>query len=277
MVSRFNPAKIITYFILTCVSFVILFPMYLTLVTPFKTMEESSASFVALPKTLNFDNFKKVIEMGNYLPAIKNSFIITVIATVIAILFNAMVAYFIVRNERKRFYKFIYFYFIIAMFIPFQVLMLPLIKTVSNYNMMSIPGLIFLYILFSFPNNIFLYGGFIKNIPLELEEAAIIDGCTRFGVFFRVVLPLLKTITATVAVLTVLWIWNDFLLPLLILSKDIDNYTLPLFQFNFTTKYTTDYNLAFASYLTALIPPIILYLFCQKYIINGISEGAIKG
>ncbi|MCG8502122.1 MAG: carbohydrate ABC transporter permease [Firmicutes bacterium] len=277
MHSRRSGLKCMTYIILILTAMVILFPMYITVVTSFKTGEETARSLLALPESLIFDNFQQVIAKSNFFTAVGNSFVITIISTIIIVLLNAIVAYFIVRNEHKRFYKYMFFYFIIGIFIPFQVLMLPLIKVAAYFRLMHIPGLTLLYVVFSLSTNVFLFAGFIKTIPRELEEAAYIDGCSKLGTLFRIVFPLLKTIMATVAVLTVLWIWNDFLLPLLILNRDMSYWTLPLFQFNFTTQYTSDYNLAFASYFMAMIPPIILYLFCQKYIIKGIADGAVKG
>ncbi len=160
-------------------------------------------------------------------------------------------------------------------FLIFTPLFLPVVKT---FGMSPIQfGLILVYTAFALGQGVFLFVAYYKSIPLELEEAAIIDGCSTSGTFFRIVFPLAKPMTITVVILDVLWIWNDFMLPLLLLNKSAENWTLPLYQYNFKSSYTFDYNLAFASFLFSIIPMMIVYICLQKYIIAGLTAGAVKG
>jgi raffinose/stachyose/melibiose transport system permease protein len=161
------------------------------------------------------------------------------------------------------------------MFIPFPIIMLPIVKQTSSWGMDNLTGLIFLYVVYGLAFNVFIYVGYIKSIPKELEEAAIIDGASRWQVFWRVIFPLLMPMNATVGILTTLWAWNDFMLPLIILS-DPEMATLPLVQYIFQSQFSTDYNLAFASYLMALAPMVIVYIFAQKWIISGVMKGSLK-
>lgn len=253
----------------------ILFPLYITVVNAFKTPQETAQSILALPQSLSFDNFIRAIELTNFFNAFGNSFYITFFTVVFTVLTNAMVAYAIARNMHKKMYKFLFYYLVSAMFIPFPIIMLPIVKQMSLIGLTNPTGLIFLYVVYGLSFNVFLYVGYIKAIPKELEEAAIIDGCSRWGVFWRIIFPLLSPMNATVGILTTLWAWNDFLLPLVLLS-DRSHQTLPLVQYVFQSQFSVNYNLAFASYLLALLPLIIVYLFLQKWIISGVTKGAIK-
>jgi raffinose/stachyose/melibiose transport system permease protein len=256
-------------------SIVILFPLYLTVVNAFKAPQETAQSILALPQQWRFENFTTAIEMTNFFNAFSNSFYITVFTVALTVLTNSLVAYAIARNMHKRLYKFLFYYFVSAMFVPFPIIMLPIVKQMSAIGLNNPTGLIILYVVYGLAFNIFLYVGYIKTIPKELEEAAIIDGCSRWGVFWRVVFPLLSPMNATVGILTALWAWNDFMLPLVILSERSDA-TLPLVQYIFQSQFSVNYNLAFASYILALLPMIIVYLFAQKWIISGVTKGAIK-
>ena len=142
---------------------------------------------------------------------------------------------------------------------------------------MNLIGLIICYLSFALPQAVFLYTGYIRSVPLELEESAFIDGCSVAQTFFRIVYPLIMPMTATIIILNALWIWNDFLLPLLVLNKSSKIWTIPLFIFNFKSQYSFEANLAFAAFLLALVPIMILYAFMQKYIIDGLTKGALKG
>ena len=168
-----------------------------------------------------------------------------------------------------------YYYFISAMFIPFQVVMLPLVVQANAFHLDNIYGITFLYIIFGLPMNIFLYTGAIKAIPEALDEAAMIDGANPIQTFSRIIFPVLKPTTATVAILSFMWTWNDFNMPLVLLS-DESQQTLQLAQYVFKTQFSVDYNLAFASYLLVLAPVLIVYIFCQKWIMNGVVAGAVK-
>ncbi|MDZ5712697.1 carbohydrate ABC transporter permease [Jeotgalibacillus haloalkalitolerans] len=253
----------------------ILFPLYITVVNAFKTPAETAESILALPVEWTFNNFTTAIEMTNFFNAFGNSFYITIVTVVFTVLTNSLVAYAIARNMHKKAYKFLFYYLVSAMFVPFPIIMLPIVNQMSSIGLMNQNGLILLYIVYGLSFNVFLYVGYIKTIPKELEEAAIVDGCTRWGVFWRIIFPMLSPINATVGILTALWAWNDFLLPLVILS-DRGDHTLPLVQYVFQSQFATNYNLAFSSYLMALLPMLVLYLFLQKWIISGVTQGAIK-
>src|SRR5690606_18878432 len=175
----------------------------------------------------------------------------------------------------KKFYKFLYLYFISAMFIPFPIIMLPIVKQTSMLGMDNLIGLAFLNVVMQLAFNVFVYVGFLKSIPVQLEEAAHIDGATTWQVFWKIIFPIMKPMHATVAILTALFAWNDFMLPLVILG-DTSQYTLPLVQYAFQGQFSTNYNLAFASYLMAMLPMIIVYIFAQKWIIGGVMRGSLK-
>jgi len=256
-------------------SLFILFPLYLTITIAFKTPREMAGNLLALPETWAFDNFIQAIEMTNFFNAFGNSAFVTVFVVIFTVLTNSMVAYAVARNMHKTFYKLLFFYFVSAMFIPFPIIMLPIVKQTAAWGMDNLVGLIILYIVYNLSFNIFIYVGYIRSIPKELEEAATVDGATTWGVFWRVIFPLLSPMNATVAIITCLGAWNDFMLPLVILS-DREMATLPLVQYIFQSQFSTNYNLAFSSYLMALTPMIIVYIFAQKWVISGVMNGSIK-
>lgn len=253
----------------------ILFPLYILVSTALKSPADIINSTLSLPTSLHFQNFADAIKLTNFFAAFRNSAVITLISVLFIIISNSMVAYAIARNRDVKFFNILYYYFLSAMFVPFQIIMLPLVKQVSSFGLDNIPGIIVLYIVYGLPFNVFLYVGYLKSLPKSLEEAATIDGATTWQVFFRIIFPLLKPINATVGILAFLACWNDFMLPLIILSNP-DFATLPLVQYVFQGQFSTNYNLAFASYLLALAPIIIVYIFAQRFIISGVTSGAIK-
>lgn len=269
-----------TNIVLTCFLFLmaIIFifgPLYITVITAFKTPEEMT-NVLALPKSLNFDNFIAAWNYTSYPKRFLNTMFITSINLILTVITNSMVAYAIIRcKEKSKVFNFMYYYFISAMFIPFNVIMLPLVKQATLFNLDNIVGITFLYTIFGLPLNTFLYGGFVKSIPIELEEAAIIDGATPFKTFYKLIFPLMKPMSATVAIFSVMWTWNDFLMPLVLLT-DEKFQTLQLAQYIFQGKFSVQYNLAFASYLLVLVPVLVVYVFCQKWIISGAISGALK-
>ncbi|MDU3352099.1 MAG: carbohydrate ABC transporter permease, partial [Clostridium sp.] len=210
-----------------------------------------------------------------------NSLIITALSIILIVLFSSMAAWTLARTKTKT-SKVIFYLFVSAMIVPFQAVMLPLVKWMGmmhidaiNFNMLGTHyGLIFMYIGFGSSMSIFLYHGFINNIPLEVEEAAIIDGCNKWQLYYKIVFPLLKPITVTVMVLNGIWIWNDFLLPFLTINGKIN--TIPLAMNNFFGAFSKQWELAMAALILAVIPIIIFYFFVQKYIIKGIVQGSIK-
>lgn len=265
---------LVTLLLIAGVLITIVFPLYLTILIAIKSPSDM-VNVLSLPKAIRLENFTDAIKTTNFFQAFKNSFIITVSVLVLTLLTNSMVAYAIARNRKKKLFNAMYYYFLSAMFVPFPIIMLPLVKQVNMLHMGNVVGIILLYVVFGLPFNIFLYAGYIKTIPISLEEAATIDGASTFQVFWRLIFPLLKPINATVAITTCLWTWNDFMLPLIILGKP-EMATLPLVQYVFKSQFSTNYNLAFASYILALLPIVIVYIFAQKWIRNGIITGAVK-
>jgi raffinose/stachyose/melibiose transport system permease protein len=253
----------------------ILFPLYMTVTIALKNPEQMAQSAFAIPTELHWENFSRAVEMTNFFSAFQNSVVVTTATVLLTLLTNSMVAYAIARNMQRGFFKGLYFYFVSAMFIPFPIIMLPIVKLASGLHMTNLFGLIMLHTVYGLAFNVFVYVGYIRSIPMALEEAATVDGATTWGTFWRIIFPLMAPISATVGILTCLSTYNDFLLPLIIIS-DPEQYTLPLVQYVFQGQFNTDFNLAFASYLMALLPMIMVYLIAQKWIINGVTQGSVK-
>jgi raffinose/stachyose/melibiose transport system permease protein len=273
--SRKNTAWAVTIILILLSVLFIFLPLYLTLVIALKDPSDM-VNVLSIPKSIRWQNFADAWLMTDYPAKFANTFFITIIALIFTLLTNSLVAYAIARNRKKsRFFNALYYYFISAMFIPFNVLMLPLVKQANLFHIDNVAGITFLYIIFGLPMNTFLYTGYIKTVPTALDEAATIDGANPWQVFFRVIFPTLTPISATVAILTFMWTWNDFLMPLVLLSKP-DQQTLQLSQYVFQRQFSTDYNLAFASYIMVLLPILLVYLIGQKWIISGVTTGAVK-
>jgi raffinose/stachyose/melibiose transport system permease protein len=255
----------------------ILFPIYLTVVSAFKSQEELSRSYLTPPKGFYLENFKEVFLEGGFIAALYNSVFITTISLILIITVIPMLAYALERNSGSRGYRLAFIYVLLGIFIPFQIVMLPVVKIMANIKLLNRLGLIVVYLGMSVPKVSFLYFGYVKSIPLELEESAFIDGASVFKIFTRIVYPLLKPMTASVIILFGLWIWNDFIIPLIILNKESRYWTLPLFQYNFMGEFLSRYNLVFAAFLLSMLPIILLYIFMQKHIMKGLTEGATKG
>ena len=257
----------------------ILFPLYMTIIIAFKNPSEMTndvAGALAFPSSWKLDNFKEAMEVTNFWHTLGNSLLITIATIVLALLIHSLAGYVIGRNmARKKGYRFIYFYIVSGMFVPFAILMMPLVKETAILGLDNRLGVILLYLVFYMPINVMLYSGYLKNIPLAMEEAAEIDGASAWKTYWTVIFPMMKPMHATVAVLTALGTWNDVMTPLVIMSGTKGT-TLPLAQLNFQTQFGTNYNLAFASYLLALIPILIFYVICQKQILNGVVNGAVK-
>ena len=257
----------------------IAFPLYLTVVIAFKQpseMTNSISGILSLPSSWSLENFREAMRVTDFWNSLGNSLFITLVTVALSIVIHSMIGYAIGRNMgNSKFYKFAYLYIVSGMFVPFAILMMPLVKQTSQMGIGNRAGVIILYVVFYMPMNLLLYSGYLKNIPLALEEAARVDGAGTWKTYWSIIFPVMKPMHATVAVLTALGTWNDVMTPLVIMSGTGKN-TLPLAQLNFQTQFGTNYNLAFASYLLALIPILLFYLFCQKQILNGVVNGAVK-
>ena len=264
-----------------------LFPFYLVLMNSFKNANDivaSPVSFTGVNFSQWIENLSNVINNSNFnfWYAFGTSLIITVVSLILLALFGSMAAWVICRNKTK-WSTAIYMVFIASMIIPFQVVMLPLISTFRDVGefigvsmLQSIPGIVFAYCGFGGAMTVFILTGFIKNIPYELEEAANIDGCSPEGIFFRIIFPLLKPVITTVTILNGMWIWNDYLLPLLVLDSDYQ--TIPIaIQYLKGGHGSVDMGAMMGCLVLAILPIIIFYLICQKYIVKGVIAGAVKG
>lgn len=256
------------------------FPLYMTVVIAFKQpseMTNSVAGILSLPKSWSLDNFAEAMRVTDFWHSLGNSILITLVTVLLSILVHSLIGYAIGRNKsHSRFYKFAYLYIVSGMFVPFAILMMPLVKQTAEMGIDNMFGVIVLYVVFYMPMNVLLYTGYLKNIPVALEEAARVDGASTWRTYWSIIFPIMKPMHATVAVLTALGTWNDVMTPLVIMSGGTGKNTLPLAQLNFQTQFGTNYNLAFASYLLALLPILIFYLICQKQILNGVVNGAVK-
>lgn len=257
------------------VALLFLVPFYFVFVNSFKTFADILIDAAAWPKEFMYTNYLKVWEILNFPKVFKNSLIITVASNIGLVVISSMAAWKMVRTPGN-FSKILFIIFVSAMVIPFQTVMIPLMKLGGMLGIMnSIPGLVMMYFGFGVSLSLFLYHGFVKSIPIEIEESAIVDGCSTFGVFWRIVFPLLKPITVTVIILNTLWIWNDFLLPLLVL-QDPGLRTIPLATSSFFAQYTKQWDMGLAALVLGITPIIIFFLFLQKHIIKGITAGSIK-
>ena len=258
-----------------------LFPIYIIVVNSFKSPQEIFDGMLALPTSFSLENYLDVWERMGFLSALRNSFVITTVSILFIVILASMTGWMLVRSNNK-ISKIIFSILVATMLIPFQTIMMPLMITMGWItDNMNIPmfntlgGLIFMNIGFGASLAVFLFHGFIGTIPLSLEEAATIDGCSRWGIFWRIVFPMLKPVTVTVIILNVIWLWNDFLLPSLFLSSR-ELRTIPLSTFSFFGQFTIQWNLAMAGLTLTIIPVIIFYLSAQKYIIKGVASGAVK-
>lgn len=260
-------------FILLLILFLV--PFFLVLLNSFKTNKAIILDSLAFPKSLNFEGYAKAFGKMKFARSFANSLLITSASIVLIIVFAVMCAYLFARNSWK-INKIIFMIMVASMIIPFQSIMIPIVKNFSAINAVDkIPMVIVFYIGAHISMAVFMFEGFIRGIPKELDEAATIDGCGDFSILFRIVFPLLKPIISTVCILDVLAIWNDFLLPYILLRSDSLK-TLPLMTYSFFGQYSVDYSLICSGLIMSILPVIIIYSFLQKQIIAGIVSGAVK-
>ena len=273
--------QIITIIVLIIVFILFVIPFLLVLINVFKIKGDITSDPLALIGEHGFtlQNFPEAMAKMDFWNVFKNSAIITFCATVLTILFSAMASFVIVRNQNWKACSLLFALMIASMVIPFQVLMVPLVSVYGGIFgiLNSRITLILMHTGFSVSMATFMFHGAIhSNIPLELEEAALIDGCSRWQTFWKIVFPLLKPTVATVAIIDAMAFWNDYLLPSLVLG-DKNLYTIPIATQAFYGTYSTDIGLVMAALLLAMLPILILYLFLQKHIVAGVTAGAVKG
>lgn len=263
-----------------------MFPFGMVVLNSAKTSQEIIFNAIALPSSWGqlFTNVARIFTNPtvDYLGAFVDSTVITFLSLLIIVVFSSMAAWVLVRSHAT-WATWVFMLFVAAMVIPFQVLMYPLVRwmrvlgDVLGFRLLgTIQGVVFAYLGFGSSLSIFVFHGFIKNIPFELEEAATIDGCSRPRIFFEIVFPLLQPIIVTVLILNGIWIWNDYLLPVLMLGSSGRVQTIPIAVTAFAGAYLKQWDLILTSTLIAILPVIVLYIFAQRYIIKGMVEGSIK-
>ena len=258
------------------VGIVFVSPLYLVFVNSVKTVREIYLSPLGLPVEISWYNFGRVMEKIDFGQALKNSLFFVVFGVAGLLVICSMAAYRLARH-RTRVNKFVYLLLVSSILVPFQTVMIPLIKIIASIGLYNTRiGVLLAYYGYGIPFAVFLFYGFLSSIPREIEEAALIDGGSLFQVYRCIILPLLKPICVTVAVLDVLWIYNDFLLPFVLIS-DNELRTLPLVMYTFFTAYERPWDLAMASLTMVLTPAIIMFVILQKQITGGIVSGAVKG
>jgi raffinose/stachyose/melibiose transport system permease protein len=273
---RYSWGKFFLEIMTILIAIIFLVPFYFVLANSFKPFSDLVINTANLPKSIYLDNYIRVWEIIKFPKVFFNSFLITVLSNIGLTIISAMAAYRLVRQP-SRLNNIIFLLFISAMIIPFQSIMIPLVRVTDTLGLMnSILGLVVSYFGFGVSLNIFLYHGFIKSIPLEIEESAVVDGSGWFALFWRIVFPLLKPISVTIVILNSLWIWNDYLLPSLMLHSP-ELQTIPLATYAFFGQYTKQWDLAMAGLALGIAPIITFFLIMQKHIIAGITAGSVKG
>ncbi|BBG35698.1 TPA: carbohydrate ABC transporter permease [Streptococcus pneumoniae] len=265
------------YVLLIVGGILILVPLLVTVFSSFKTTKDIMNHFFGLPNPFTLSNYERLVSdgIGGYF---WNLAVITVLSLIVVAFFIPAAAYSIARNmSKKKAFAIMYSLLILGIFVPFQVIMIPITVMMSKLGLTNMWGLVLLYLTYAIPQTLFLYVGYIKiSVPDSLDEAAEIDGADRFTTYRRIIFPMLKPMHATTLIINALWFWNDFMLPLLILNKDSKMWTLPLFQYNYQGQYFNDYGPSFASYIVGIVTITVVYLIFQKHIISGMSNGAVK-
>lgn len=266
---------VITLF-LSIAALLCLFPLLMALINSFKSKAQMFTNILALPSQLDFDNYIRSFSKMKYFLSFFNTVSIVIIGITGIIVFSAMAGWILCRTKTGL-SNLIFGMFVFSMLIPFNAIMIPLYRVAKVLKLSNqIFGMGFIYVGLGVGMAVFMYHGFVKGIPYEIEESAYIDGCSKMQMFFQIVLPLLVPITATISIMNVLWMWNDFLLPLIILATP-KRYTLLLSTNMLFGQYTSDWPAILSALILTVIPVIVLYALLQKNILNGIVDGALKG
>ena len=275
---RVTAGDAVRYLILTLFAVYTLMPLYFLLVNAFKSQSEIVRNPLALPQSWDFSYLQNAADKIHFLKSLGLTFVITAASIALIVVVSSLAAWMMVRNKTKT-SGLIFFLFVSAMLIPFQSIMYPLLSFMDTLGLKNTPGLIVMYGGFGLSMSVFLYHGFIKSVPQGIEEAAVIDGANILQVFFLVVFPLLKSTTVTVIILNGMWIWNDYLLPFLVIGNAEGFKTLTLelyFAKILSGQYGSPWELIFPAVLVSVLPIILVFLSLQKYFIKGISDGAVK-
>ena len=270
----------IIFLILCALVVVFLAPIIFIIVNSFKGkffISDNPFSFPTSQTFVGLTNYINGLEKTGFLSAMGWSFFITILSVLGIIVFTSMTAYYITRVKSKT-TSAIYYIFVFSMIVPFQMVMFPMVKLADILHLANPLGMVALYLGFGSGLSVFMFSGFIKSIPLEIEEAAMIDGCNPLQTFFHIVFPILKPTAITVAILNAMWIWNDYLLPYLVIGLSTEYKTIPVvIQMLVGSNGNRDMGAMMAMLVLAIIPIVIFYLMCQKHIIEGVVSGAVKG
>ncbi|APF34760.1 carbohydrate ABC transporter permease [Microbacterium sp. AISO3] len=255
----------------------VLLPLYVTISMAFKTTGQAvDGNAFSLPAPFSIDGFVQAWNLTRFPVGAAISFFVTAGTVVATIILAAFASYAIVRNWDRRLFRYSFFYLLAAMFIPFPVVALPQIQLTGRLGLDNPVGVVLLATMFQLSFSVLLFTAFLRSIPIELEESARIDGASTWQTFWKLIFPLLAPMSATVGIFAFLYAWNDFMLPSLIIS-DPAMQTLPVRQNLFQTQFSNNYNVSFASYLMAMAPAILAYLFTQRWVMEGVTQGAVKG
>jgi len=255
----------------------VLIPLYVTISMAFKTSKQAvDGNAFSLPAPFSFDGFTQAWDLTKFPVGAGISLLVTAGTVIATIVLAAFASYAIVRNWDRKLFRYSFFYLLAAMFIPFPVVALPQIQLTGLTHLDNPFGVILLATMFQLSFSVLLFTAFLRSIPLELEESARIDGASTWQTFWRIIFPLLGPMSATVGIFAFLYAWNDFMMPSLIIS-DPALQTLPVRQNLFQNQFSSNYNVAFASYLMAMAPAIVAYLFTQRWVMEGVTQGAVKG
>ncbi|WP_344721974.1 carbohydrate ABC transporter permease [Nesterenkonia halobia] len=262
--------------LLVLCSLTVLLPFYVTVSMAFKTPSQAvDGEAFALPSPWSIEGFVAAWELTDFPRAFGISLGITVAAVVGTILLSAMASYAISRNWHRRLYRWSFFYLLAAMFLPFPVLALSQVKLTGMVGLAGPAGVALLHIMFQLSFSTLLFTAFLRSLPAELEESARMDGASTWGTFWRIVFPLMAPMSATVGIFAFLKAWNDFMMPSMII-EDPTQQTLPVLQNIFQEQFSNDYHVAFASYLMAMAPAILAYVLAQRWVMSGLTQGAVK-
>ncbi len=267
--------KISIYALAIILALLFAFPFIIIVINAFKPQREFFQNVLALPKSLYLDNFTRAIKDMKYWQTLLNTLHVVIGSIALIVLFGSMAAWRLARTKQNKSSRIAYSVMVSGMLIPFQGIMIPFVTWVNRLGLMNLNGICIIYAAFGSIQAMFLFHSFINNIPLEVEEAAIIDGCSPFRLFWKIVFPLMTPIVLSVVFLDMIWIWNDYLMPSLVINKP-GIQTLPLKTFQFFGGEFKRWSLALSGLLLTILPVLIFYIFMQKYIIKGITEGAVK-
>lgn len=278
MIHRRRSSRVILYIVLVVYALLILFPMLIMLIPTFQTVQESSQGIMRLPSHFNFNNYVEAWRQSKFHLALRNSIIITGFTLLINILIGSIAAFPMAIRENNRVFKAAFYIFLVGLMLPFQAIMIPLYvlmgKTLKLTN--TFIGTILVYVAMTLPTTVFFFSQFIKTIPKEMEEASVMDGCGYLRMFYQIFFPLMKPITSSVIIQNMIFLWNDLLVPLILIDKTALKPIMPR-VYMFFGQYYNQWNLAFSVLVLAAIPFLLLFLLLQEQFIKGLSSGAVKG